>query len=261
MASMVPLYAFNEVKVPLPYLQRLFWRVNAPEVNFRLTCSGELRVVLPSNIKNSAGLLKMVKRFLLNVRGVPHQYIGLIATTGYQSVRLVPAGADKMALGSEQALDFTLNVPDTRYVVVRAGEQEVARVAPLYGLYEVILVGPLRYLIITLRYAYVAQLYQWFCLGYRRSWYDSIQSEGASACGATCRDGHALRTQEIVIPYVDEHVAGAASGQQPLMRIPLREEYLAVVFFDDPHALAVRDERYLVCQGVLSAILLHGTVQ
>ena len=51
-----------------------------------------------------------------------------------------------------------------------------------------------------------------------------------------------------------------SSGQQPLMRIPLGEEYLTVVLLDDPHTLAVGDQRYLVGERILRAILLHSTI-
>ena len=89
-------------------------------------------IILPRYIKYRAWLLEEAERLLLYVRWVPYQNVRLIAAGGDQSVRFVPARAHKMALSSEESLDFALDVPDASYVVVSTGEQELALVAPLY---------------------------------------------------------------------------------------------------------------------------------
>lgn len=64
-----------------------------------------------------------------------------------------------MTLCSKESLDFALDVPDASNVVVRTSEQKLALIAPLYWLYEVILIGPLGDLGIPWRQANMPELY------------------------------------------------------------------------------------------------------
>ena len=161
-----------------------------------------------------------------------------------------------MALCSEQTLNLSLDVPDACYVVVGAGEQVLAMVAPLEGLDEVVLVCPRRHVIVNLRKADVPELNQGLRIGRACALKHAVQSSSRS----TTRECHSLRTQQIVVPYVHKHVASAAGRQQPLVWIPLGEEYLAVMFTDHAYALPVGHQRYLVGQCVLCAVLLYAIV-
>lgn len=161
-----------------------------------------------------------------------------------------------MALSSEKTLNLSLDVPDACYVVVGAGEQVLSMVAPLEGLDEVVLVCPRRHVIVNLRQADVPELNQGLRIGPTCALQHAVQSSARSAA----RERHSLRAQQIVVPYVHKHVASAAGRQQPLVWIPLGEEYLAVMFTDHAYALSVGHQRYLVGQCVLCAILLYAIV-
>ena len=88
----------------------------------------------------------------------------------------------------------------------------------------------------------------------------SCSKELGSSARSAARERHSLRAQQIVVPYVHKHVASAAGRQQPLVWIPLGEEYLAVMFTDHAYALPVGHQRYLVGQCVLCAVLLYAIV-
>ena len=152
--------------------------------------------------------------------------------------------------------EVELRFLDNNHNANQAGQQVLAVVAPLDGLDEVVLIRPRRHVIVNLRQADVPELNQGLWISHTCALQHAVQSSSRS----TTREGHSLRTQQIVVPYVHKHITSAARCQQPLVRVPLGEEYLAVVFADHAYALSVGDQRYLIGQCVLCAILLYAIV-
>lgn len=129
-------------------------------------------------------------------------------------------------------------------------------ITPLDGLDEVVLVSPRRHVIVDLRQADVPELDQGLRIGHTCALQHAVQSSSRP----TSRESHSLRTQQIIVPYIHEHVASATRCQQPLVWIPFGEEYLAMVFADHAYALSIGHQWYLIGQRVLCAVLLYAIV-
>lgn len=80
-----------------------------------------------------------------------------------------------MTFGPEEPLDLALDVPDPSDVIISTREQVLSRITPLNRLYEVVLVGALRDLVIASVRTDVPQLYQGFGFYYWWALYHPIQ--------------------------------------------------------------------------------------
>ena len=216
-ASRVPSDDLNGALMTLPDPSGLLRHVYLPEKDLWAAHCCEVPIVLPCYIDDLAWLLEFVERLLLHYldwTGVPNEQIGLITAWSHEWIWLVPAREDEGALRSEQANELALHVPNSRYVVVRAGQQLLAWVAPLDRRYKVIGIRAIRNLGILIGQSYVSQLHHWLGLA-------------------------PLAVEHVEVPDVDHEVASASRGQHLLVRVPPRVHYLSLVLVHHHNGLAI----------------------
>lgn len=103
----------------------MLWHVNRPNVYIRTAGGSQLPIVLPGDIDYLSGLIELVQRLPLDGVGVPDEDVGLVTAGGDEGIGLVPVRADERVVGSEEALEFSLHVPDPGDVVICAGEESI----------------------------------------------------------------------------------------------------------------------------------------